>query len=298
VSTDANLKIAFAGDTADGTNWGNVLQLAIDEGAHAIVTTGDMTYDSDPAGWWSRTEGVVGQTFPVFLSRGNHDDGTWSGFAAEAANHLGGATRTAGPHDAAYKTVFKGLAIATIKKGDTGSTINGLLSGDDHIWRVCNWHQNQAKMQIGGKGDEMGWEVYDTCRAQGAIIMTGHEHSYERTKTMTSAVNQTIDSSCSSGSSLCVGPNRTFVTVTGLGGNSIRDQSRCTPASTTAPYPSLNTSDASCPIWASIYTSNQGATQYGAAFVTFNVDGNPKKARGYFKTTGGTVVDSYDILHD
>jgi acid phosphatase type 7 len=33
VPTDPNLKIAFVGDTADGTNWGNVLSLIQAEGA-------------------------------------------------------------------------------------------------------------------------------------------------------------------------------------------------------------------------------------------------------------------------
>lgn len=297
VPTEANLKVAFVGDTADGTNWGSVLQLALAEGADVVVTAGDMTYDADPAGWWSRTETAVGQSYPVFLARGNHDDTSWSGFQAEANNHLGGATRTAGPHDAAYKTVFKGLALATIKLGDTSTTVNNLLAGDDHIWRICNWHQNQNKMQVGSKGDEMGWNVYETCRQQGAIIITGHEHSYERTKTLTDMDTQTIDSSCSSGSSLCVGPGRTFVTVTGLGGTGIRNQDRCAPTSTTPPYPSLNTSDPSCPIWASIYTTNQGAN-YGAQFIEFNVDGNPKKARGYFKTISGTRLDDFTVFHD
>src|SRR5262245_61689896 len=45
VSTEANLKIAFAGDTTDGTSWGSVLTLAKNEGAKAVVTAGDMTYD-------------------------------------------------------------------------------------------------------------------------------------------------------------------------------------------------------------------------------------------------------------
>jgi hypothetical protein len=285
------------GDTADGTNWGSVLQLALNEGAQAVVVEGDMTYDADPSGWWSRTESVVGQTYPIFLARGNHDDTSWSGFQAEASNHLGGATRTAGPHDAAYKTVFKGLALATIKKGDTGTTVNNLLAGDDHIWRVCNWHQNQLTMQVGGKTDEMGWPVYEACRQQGAIIMAGHEHTYHRTKTLTNMQAWTIDSSCSSGGSLCVGPGRTFVNVVGLGGTGIRNQVRCTPSSTVAPYPSLNTSDASCPIWAAIYTSDQGAN-YGAQFITFNVGGNPKLATGYFKTISGTTLDNITITHD
>ena len=296
--TDANLKIAFVGDTADGTNWGSVLSLVQAEGAQAVVVEGDMTYDADPPGWWSRTEGVVGTSYPVFLARGNHDDdSSWSGFLAKAANHLGGATRTAGPHDAAYKTVFKGLAIGTIKLGDTGTTVNNLFAGDDHLWRVCSWHQNMAQMQVGGKGDEMGWAVYEACRQQGAIIMSGHEHTYHRTKTMTNTQTQTIDSSCSSGSSLCVGAGRTFVNVVGLGGTGIRNQVRCTPSSTTAPFPSLNTSDASCPIWAAIYTSDQGAN-YGAQFITFNVGGDPKKASGYFKTISGSTVDTFTITHD
>jgi len=297
VPTDPNLKIAFVGDTADGTNWGSVLSLAQAEGAHAVVVEGDMTYDADPSGWWSRTEGVVGQSFPVFLARGNHDDSSWSGFLSEAANHFGGATRTNGPHDAAYKAVFRGLAIATIRKGDTATTLNNLLNGDTHIWKVCNWHQNQNKMQVGGKGDEMGWAVYEACRQQGALIMTGHEHTYHRTKTMTNTQNQTIDPTCSSGASVCVGPGRTFVAVVGTGGTGLRSQVRCTPTSSTQPYPSLNTTDPSCPIWASIYTTNQGAN-FGAQFITFNVDGNPRKARSYFKTISGTTIDNFVIFAD
>lgn len=63
------------------------------------------------------------------------------------------------------------------------------------------------------------------------------------------------------------------------------------------PYPSLNTSDASCPIWASIHTTNQGAN-YGVQFITFNVDGNPKKAHAYFKDIAGTTIDAFDVFAD
>ena len=34
---------------------------------------------------------------------------------------------------------------------------------------------------------------------------------------------------------------------------------------------------------------------YGATFVTFNVDGDPKKARGYVKNVAGVEIDSYEI---
>ena len=298
VTTDLNLKVAFVGDTADGTNWKAVLDLIKNEGASAIVTLGDMTYDADPNGWWTATESKVSTSFPVFLARGNHDDSSWSGFLSKANSHLGGATRTnLTSRNDAYKTVYRGLTLITIHKGDTAANINTLVGSDNHIWRVCTWHQNQNKMQVGGKGDEMGWAVYEACRQQGAIILTGHEHSYERTKTMTNITNQTRDSTCSSGSSVCVGLNRTTVSVVGTGGTGLRGQTRCTPTSSTKPFPSLNTSDPSCPIWASIYTTNQGA-HFGALFITFNAGGVARKATAYFKDINNNVIDTYTITHD
>jgi len=143
-------------------------------------------------------------------------------------------------------------------------------------------------MQVGGKTNEMGWEVYENCRKAGAIVATGHEHSYERTKTLTNIETQTVDSSCSDPKKVCVGPNRTFVFVSGLGGNSVRDQNRCLPA--TYPYGCNGE-------WASIFTSNQNG-EYGALFIDFYVNGDPKKARGYFKTVTNKTVDQFDITLD
>jgi hypothetical protein len=142
-------------------------------------------------------------------------------------------------------------------------------------------------MQVGGKTDEMGWDVYETCRQLGAIIETGHEHSYSRTKTLTNMTSQVVDASCSTPGTLCLGPGRTFANVTGLGGNSVRDQLRCLPS--TYPYGCNGE-------WAFIYTNQQNAT-HGAQFITFN-DGAPNRATGYFKTVTGQTVDTFTILHD
>jgi predicted phosphodiesterase len=293
----ANLKIAFVGDTDDGSEFTSVLNLIVAEKPQALVTAGDMTYTSNPTAWWTAAEARLGTTFPVFLARGNHDVASWSGFLPKAANHLGTATRIAGPHNAAYKTQFNGLDLVTIALGDTATTVNNLFGTDKHTWKVCNWHENQAKMQVGGKGDEIGWPVYEACRQKGAIIITGHEHTYHRTKTMTNITNQTIDPTCNSGGTMCVGPGRTYVTVVGTGGNGLRAQIRCAPTESTPPYASLNTSDPSCPIWASIYTTNQGAN-FGVQFIVFNVDGNPKKAHAYFKNVAGQIIDAFDIYAD
>lgn len=287
ISTEPNLKIGFIGDTHTDTGFKNVLNLVKKEGASALVVEGDMSYEGDPPVWWNEVEAVLGTTYPVFISRGNHDNSSWSGYLPTAANHLGGATREPGAHDASYKTTYKGLVIATIQQGDSGSNLMPFLQGDPHIWKICNWHQNQQAMQIGGKGDEMGWDVYETCRQQGAIIETGHEHSYERTKTMTNIASQTVDASCAGATELCVGPGRTFVSVVGLGGNGVRDQTRCLPS--TPPYGCKGE-------WAFVYTNQQNAT-YGAQFITFNA-GDPKKANGYFKNINGQTVDTFTIHHD
>ncbi len=284
ISTEANLKVAFIGDTDAGTNFKNVLNLVKSEGATGLVVEGDMSYSENPTTWWSDLESVLGTSYPVFISRGNHDDSTWSGYLAKAAAHLDGAVREAGAHDANYKTTWRGLTVVSIKLGDTAQEIEPFLKDDPHVWKICNWHQNQKTMQIGGKGDEMGWEVYETCRQLGAIIQTGHEHSYERTKTLVNMAQQTVDSTCNSATNLCVSPGRTFVNVVGLGGNSVRPQLLCLPA--TPPYGCKGE-------WAFIYTSNQNAT-YGAQFITFNA-GDPHKATAYFKNVNNSVVDTFTI---
>jgi hypothetical protein len=287
ISTDPMLKVAFIGDTGTGTNFRSVLNLIKNEAAHAVLVQGDMSYSDSPSTWWSDVNSVLGVTFPVFISRGNHDDAVWTGYLPTANEHLGGATRVAGAHDAHYKTTFRGLVIATIKKGDTGARITPFLQDDPHIWKVCQWHHNQQAMQVGGKTNEMGWDVYETCRQLGAIIESGHEHSYSRTKTLTSMTSQVVDASCSTPGTLCIGPGRTFANVTGLGGNSVRDQLRCLPS--TYPYGCNGE-------WAFIYTNQQNAT-HGAQFIIFN-DGGPNRATGYFKNVTGQTVDTFTILHD
>ena len=77
----------------------------------------------------------------------------------------------------------------------------------------------------------------------------------------------------------------------------LRSQVRCTPTSSTAPIPFLDTSDTSCAICASICTTNHGA-KFGVQFITFSVEGNPKKARAYFKNIAGTTIDSVVIFAD
>ncbi|MGH9261636.1 MAG: PKD domain-containing protein, partial [Acidimicrobiales bacterium] len=183
----------------------------------------------------------------------------------------------------------RGLFFVLSGAGTMGSGheayIRQQLGADQSTWRICSWHKNQAAMQIGGKSDAVGWGPYEACRELGAIIATAHEHSYERTKTLTNTQTQTVDPAWPARDNLRVAPGASFVFVSGLGGNSVRDQERCLPA--TYPYGCKGE-------WAFVYTSSQNA-RFGALFIEFNVDGDPRKARGYFKNVSGVVVDQFDI---
>jgi hypothetical protein len=154
------------------------------------------------------------------------------------------------------------------------------LARDDSTWSLSSFHKNMGAMQVGGKGDEAGWGVYEESRRGGAIVATAHEHSYSRTHLLASFASQAIASTSeplrlsADDAATVADEGRSFAFVSGLGGQSIRDQER------TGPW------------WASIYTATQGAAS-GALFAVFNHQGNPRLARFYFKDIEGNIVDDF-----
>ncbi len=287
-----NLKIAFTGDTHTGNGFHSVLKLVKSEGAHILVVNGDGDYTTSAsrgANWWAHVNSELPANFPVFMSVGNHDATAWSSYAnpmAQRMSALGIVLDEPNLADTKFAFVYKGVSFAFV--GQDGSSayapyISSRFQNDPHVWKICGWHKNQAFLQIGGKGNEMGYGVYEACRTAGAIISTSHEHSYERTRTLNNFTTQSVDPLCSGRNTLCVNKGRTFSFVSGLGGLDIRDQERCLP--TSPPYGCNGE-------WAFIYAKQQAAN-FGALFLVLHVDGDPKKGRGYFKTITGQVVDSF-----
>lgn len=279
-----NFKVAFIGDTEGGADFEQVLNLIKNEGTNLVMQQGDFGYGSGYSGWTSKVNSVLGTNFPFLGSDGNHDN--WSEYQVFFKDRL--SKMGLNPNDlnsSDYSVVYQGLKLVFVKEGGNPAYIQQQFAGDNHTWKICSWHKNQNAMQVGGKGDDQGWESYENCRLNGAIIATAHEHSYHRTKTLTSTLNQTVDPTCSNPNQVCVNPGRTFVFVSGLGGKSIRNQDRCQPFN----YPYGCNGE-----WAKIYTSDQGA-QFGALFIIFNYQGNPNKAHGYFKNVSGIIIDEFDI---
>jgi hypothetical protein len=293
IAPAADLKIAFIGDSGASATFEQVLELVRAERADAVVHLGDAVYGEETSEqFWAVVDRVLGHDFPYFLAQGNHDDWQWPALALHARGHArrGGAEITAdSATDPRFALVFKGVSFVFLGhevNDDDPRYVIERFSRDSHAWKICAWHKNQEALQLGGKGDQMGWGVYESCRQMGAIIQTGHEHSYQRTRTLTSTILQTVDRACGDANKVCVRPGAVPVFVSGLGGRSIREQRRCLP--TSFPYGCKGE-------WAFAYTASQGA-RFGALFITFNRGGGPKKAHGIFKTTLGQVVDEFDLV--
>ncbi len=306
-ATDPNLKVAFIGDSGAGSGFRNVLQLIKDQGADMVLHQGDLGYSGlKTTDFMNAINDALGPDFPYFASRGNNDVGwerSYQPILAQRAEAVGAVCTGNYGQNAACK--YRGLFFILSAGGETGSVsentryIEDALAADNALWRICAWHRNQTNMQIGDKRDEVGRSPYKACREGGAIIATGHDHTYARTRTLTSTKNLTVDPACDTraGGEVCVtskdattgAPGSSFVFVSGLGGLSRRDQRRCTP--TTFPYGQ----GADCNgIWASIYSTSQGAKR-GALFITFNVGDNPNKAKGEFVNIDGEVIDSFAV---
>jgi hypothetical protein len=308
-ATDPNLLIAFIGDQGNNGNSDAVLNLIKSEGAVATVHNGDFDYANNPSAWNDRVNRILGASYPYFAVVGNHDAAAWSGssgyasFIAQRAANVP-EMNCSGELGVKASCQFRGLHLIQSCVGtselrsscgrDSAEQVAFLrdtLATDTSIWSVCSWHKNQNDMQVGTKFDEVGWNAYRECMNAGAIVSTGHEHSYSRTRTLTNLGNSASGHGVTGAFDLMeLAPGRTFVFVSGLGGQDVRAFS--------------GTQHNDDTWWSSYYTSDRwyrngvmqsGTGTYGALFVRFNVDGDPRRATAYFKDVNGRTADTFTI---
>ena len=280
--------VAFIGDQGINASSRAVLELIRDEGADILLHQGDLDYRNSPADWDDFMTETLGPDFPLLVSVGNHDDSWYGlhGYQARLSARLGRVPDLNCTGDLGVESVcsFRGLffllsGIGTlIDKGDSSHIdyIRNQLAQTTSIWRICSWHKNQEKMQVGHKINEVGWKPYKACRKAGAIVATAHSHTYSRTHLMDSFKKQRV---ASTSNNLSIEAGKSFAFVSGLGGHSIRAQVR------------LND-----PWWASIYTFDQGAN-FGALFCTFFADGIANRAKCYFKDIDGNIPDRFELIN-
>ena len=317
-SSPANLKVAFLGDSDDGDHFREVLTLIKKQKAELTVHMGDLSYSilsKGPRKWDEAVTEVLGAKYPYLATIGNHDLSHWhtgsSGYVTLFNKRISGVKDLScfvhsADSDFGVKSFcrYKGLLVILSGVGTRGyyheSFVSKVLA--DHKqqpWKICTWHKNQRDMQVGSKENETGWGVYKACNEHGALVATGHEHSYARSRTLTDMGNRSNNyGAIGEPDSVELGYKKNFVFVNGLGGKSIRSYD----SRFGSPPPKW---------WASLYTSDfwvknrdirnkewMKNKEFGVLFITFNYNGDPKKAKAQFITASGTVRDEFIISQD
>jgi len=270
-------KIAFIGDQGSEDKSRAVLELIKAEGADIVLHQGDFDYQDNPKLWDGLISSVLGKDFPYLASLGNHDVPAKLGYQRVLRRRL---ARTPEVNCRGIPAVrqtckFRGIDIVLVAPGIRGNKyryanfIRKHFRQSRSAWRICSWHKNMTKMQLGRKGNATGWDVYEACRVSGAMIATGHDHTYARTYLMKSFGRQRIADK----KSIVLRRRRSFAFVSGLGGASIRRQRR------------------EAPWWASVYTKDQKADA-GALFCTLR---NNATGSCYFKDIQGRIPDRFSL---
>jgi hypothetical protein len=135
-------------------------------------------------------------------------------------------------------------------------------------------------MQVGSKNIEVGLPLYDICRKHGAMIHTGHEHSYSRTHIMTSFVDLTFDNT--SASNITLKQDQTIAWVSGIAGVGLR------------PFVGGLQNN---PWWASRWATDNGVN-YGALICRFNYNGDLRKAYCEMKDISNRIMDSFTMTSE
>lgn len=292
------VKIALFGDQGAGATARQVLALVKREKADLVLHLGDFDYRDSPKVFEKNIDAVLGRDFPYLAVIGNHDKEAWRGyqkFLRERAERIKEPKCTGNP-GLRSACMFRGVFIALSAVGivdhrgigvkDVGSEkinkryLRDQLAKTRAVWKICAWHKNHRLMQLGKKGqsraDTVSLRVYDVCREAGALIATGHNHSYSRTHVIT-RFHPMPKHLAPKEPDLTIAPGQTLAIVSGLGGQSPRPQTRHRDG-----------------WWASVYSKTQSATN-GALFCIFHHRQRRDRARCYFKDINGRIVDAFGL---
>lgn len=146
------------------------------------------------------------------------------------------------------------------------------------VWKMCSWHNNNREYQVGGKLTSVDVELYDMCRRFGAIVATGHEHSYARTHLMSSYADNDF---VSTNNTLNLEPGLNFAFCHGLGGRSIREYTGNLPNN---------------PWWAATAAQDDGV-EHGPLICTLNINGDIRRGECKFIDLNGRQWDSFSIYN-
>lgn len=153
------------------------------------MTQGDFGYTDNSASQWEQDlTDILGRDFPVLSVVGNHDDTQSSSYRTFIEQRVNRSDELSCSGESGVKALrrFANIEIVQIAPGidnigrteslqDFAQYIRDSFSSPTDRWRICSWHKNQNRMQTGSKGDEVGWEVFQSCLDVGAMVAIGQK---------------------------------------------------------------------------------------------------------------------------
>jgi 3',5'-cyclic AMP phosphodiesterase CpdA len=195
-----------------------------------VVLLGDFDYDDRP-GAWEKLLSRLGDV-PWVAVVGNHDLPAFGAYQRHAESFQRRYADKTGCKGTALRQTSCSLGPLRLVLSEIGTMGNARenlaflereLVRADEPFRICAWHKNQADLQVGYKNDEVGYEAFHICQKHGALVVSGHEHSYSRTRVLTRVGDRgQAHGAVGPFDELSLAPGRTAVVVAGLGGVGIR----------------------------------------------------------------------------
>mmetsp|Transcript_15529 Transcript_15529/g.25423 ORF Transcript_15529/g.25423 Transcript_15529/m.25423 type:complete len:476 (+) Transcript_15529:3172-4599(+) len=200
----AVFKVAFMGDTGVGEGAKRVMEMLAGEKIDLLVQNGDFDYGDEADTWSNFLDRNLGN-IPVLFSQGNHDLNIWEDYQqrlfsqfVSSSSHL--APKCWGPDGNSltrqdfgelyacevHSTLFVMVGWGQMKHSN--EFLQDTLSNSKARHKFCVWHKPQGKVSSGGSHtrDYGNDDLYEICREAGAVITSGHNHVYSRTKLISS----------------------------------------------------------------------------------------------------------------
>ena len=304
--TPDSVHFTAAGDYNSTANTSAVLNAIAGSGSDLNIALGDMSYGVTGAeqAWCDFVTSRVGSGFPFELISGNHEsngqNGNINDFSACLPNQLPGAVGTYGrqyyvdvPQEdplVRFVMISPNLPFSdgtwnytagSARYNWTAAAIDGARASDVP-WVVVSMHK--PCLSMGEYACEPGADITNLLvQKKVDVVLTGHEHIYQRTKQLglksgcTSLTIGSYNSSCvvDSDNNLAAGAGTVFVT-TGTGGVTQRD---------------VNAADPEAAYFAAAAGANSNQT-FG--FSDFVVNRESMSVR-FLRAAGGTFADLFTL---
>ncbi|MFH2019924.1 MAG: hypothetical protein ABIJ34_00770 [archaeon] len=297
--TPQEYKVVFIANQGTSQDASDVLSLINSKEADLIIIDGNMGYDKQPFEW----DNLMTETsIPVLATIGDMDKEDWPSYVSliEPYDDSVECTGTAGDkHVCRFNNVTFILSGVGISNTDGNiDFITGAATAADTAWKFCVWHKSNDMLRVSDRSsdDTLALPYYKACLDAGAVIITGYDNQYARTKEITNLEDSVgfLDVN----SEFEVRPGHSIIIDNGLGGFG-SDRYDCGKDANNW--------------WASIYTPNyymnnglqvsKSCTEDttsgfapGALFFTFNYQGNENRTHGEFVNVNNVVVDSFDLV--